>query len=255
MTDRFRYPQFCPVARAAELVGQRWTLLALRELMVGPQRFTDLRRRLADVSPSVLTERLASLEAAGVVCRRELPPPAATTVYELTALGRSFEPVLVELMRWGMRLMTPPQPGDQVEAEWLRLAVLAFGQRRPGPERRLAMRVVDGERSFELRLAGGPQGTTLLGDDAPVEATLCGTTFALLGVASGGLDPRRALEAGAIQIEGDNEAAFELPALFDVDQNDVDQNDVDPGDVARVDVDASSPGTDASAPASPHTKG
>ena len=109
----YRYPQFCAVARAAEIVGERWTLLILRELFFGQQRFGDLRRRLSEISPSVLSERLSYLESAGIVRRTELAPPAASNVYELTEHGRAFGPALSALAQWGMRFLLPPRPGEK----------------------------------------------------------------------------------------------------------------------------------------------
>ncbi|MCZ6714198.1 MAG: helix-turn-helix domain-containing protein, partial [Deltaproteobacteria bacterium] len=103
----FRYPQFCALARATEIVGERWTLLIVRDLSLGPLRFSALRRRLSGVSSSVVSERLTQLERRGLLEQRMLQPPAASTVYALTQMGRALQPVLVELMRWGTRFMLP----------------------------------------------------------------------------------------------------------------------------------------------------
>jgi DNA-binding HxlR family transcriptional regulator len=95
------YSDACPIARALDTIGERWALLVVRELVLGPQRFTDLRRALPGASTNMLTDRLRELEAHGVVHRRTLPPPAASTVYELTERGRELEPILNALGRWG----------------------------------------------------------------------------------------------------------------------------------------------------------
>jgi len=108
----FHYAQFCPLARVAELVGERWTLLILRDLFVGAQRFSDLRRRLPGISASVLSQRLRALEANGLVQRATLPPPGRAEVIELTALGRDFEPAMRELLRFGLRFLAPPKASD-----------------------------------------------------------------------------------------------------------------------------------------------
>ena len=105
-----RYAQFCPLACAAEILGERWTLLILRELCIGPQRFSDLRRRLPGISPSVLTERLERLEQREIVARRQLAPPTPASLYELTSLGRELEPALAELARWGTRFLSTRRP-------------------------------------------------------------------------------------------------------------------------------------------------
>src|SRR5258706_120419 len=104
MTDRRSYGDPCGIARALDLVGERWALLVVRELVLGPKRFTDLRDGLPGLSPDVLTERLRDLEQAGIVRRRTLAPPAGSRVYELTGWGRELEPVLVALGRWGSRI-------------------------------------------------------------------------------------------------------------------------------------------------------
>ena len=113
-----RYDQYCPIARSLELVGERWTLLVVRELMYGPRRYTDLAAGLPRIGTNVLAARLKELEAAGVVEKRKLPPPFASTVYELTPLGRSLRPVLHELARFGARLLGPP-PLEALEEGWL----------------------------------------------------------------------------------------------------------------------------------------
>ena len=98
-----RYDDGCAAAHALDLVGERWALLIVRELLLGPRRFSDLRHALGNISPNVLTQRLADLEDAGVLLRRELPPPAACRVYALTPWGAELEGVILELLRWGVR--------------------------------------------------------------------------------------------------------------------------------------------------------
>jgi DNA-binding HxlR family transcriptional regulator len=104
------YGDRCGIARALDVVGERWALLVVRDLLLGPKRFSDLRAGLRRVSPDVLAQRLRELEAAGVVRRRRLPAPAASQVYELTERGRELEPVVLGLGRWGGR--TPVPEGD-----------------------------------------------------------------------------------------------------------------------------------------------
>ena len=116
------YGPYCPVARTLELVGGRWTLLIVRELLVGPLRFTDLHAALGGIPRNLLADRLRDLEAHGVVVRRELPPPAARTVYELTDAGRGLLPVIGALAEWGLTHLPPPGPGEAVSPT---LAVLA----------------------------------------------------------------------------------------------------------------------------------
>src|SRR5919108_4063117 len=102
------YGDGCGIAHALDLVGERWALLVVRELLLGPKRFTDLRAGLPNLSPDVLSQRLRELERAGVVRRGTLPPPAASRVYELTEWGLELEPVVLALGRWGSRAPFPP---------------------------------------------------------------------------------------------------------------------------------------------------
>ncbi|MBA2383661.1 MAG: helix-turn-helix transcriptional regulator [Actinobacteria bacterium] len=113
-----RYDQYCPIAHALGVVGERWTLLVVRELARGPLRYTDLADRLPGIGTNILADRLKELEAACVVEKRKLPPPAASTVYELTEYGAGLRPVLHELARWGARSLGPPPP-DALEPGWL----------------------------------------------------------------------------------------------------------------------------------------
>ncbi|HEX8976711.1 MAG TPA: helix-turn-helix domain-containing protein [Solirubrobacteraceae bacterium] len=110
MADRRTYGDSCGIARALDRVGERWALLVVRELALGPKRFTDLRGGLPGVAPDILAQRLRDLEAAAVVHRRRLPPPAAARVYELTEWGRELVPVLLALGRWGSRAPLPDRP-------------------------------------------------------------------------------------------------------------------------------------------------
>src|ERR1700759_5497108 len=110
MTGRRTYGDSCGIARARDIVGERWALLVVRELVTGPKRFSDLRAGLPKIAPDVLAQRVRDLEAAGVVTRRRLPPPAASRVYELTEWGRELAPALVALGRWGSRAPLPAEP-------------------------------------------------------------------------------------------------------------------------------------------------
>ncbi|HEY4408430.1 MAG TPA: helix-turn-helix domain-containing protein [Acidimicrobiia bacterium] len=129
MTDR-SYGHYCPVAKTLELVGGRWTLLIVRELLVGPQRFTDLHLALEGIPRNLLADRLRHLEAHGIVTRQELPPPAARTVYELTGPGRELLPVIGALAQWGLTHLPPPGPDEPVSPA---LGVLAERHGLPLP--------------------------------------------------------------------------------------------------------------------------
>jgi len=109
---RKRYDQYCPVAHALGLVGERWALLVVLELMSGPKRYTDLADNLPGIGTNILADRLRDLEAGGIVARRKLPPPAASRVYELTEYGRALRPAIRELALWGARSLGPPTDDD-----------------------------------------------------------------------------------------------------------------------------------------------
>src|ERR1700682_5725987 len=124
-----RYNQFCALARAAEIVGERWTLLIIRELLLSPMRFGDLRERLDDISPALLTDRLNALVEVGVVQRAALPAPFNAQVYELTETGRAIQPAIRELIRWGGRFLFPMRKGETFEPDWVLLALEAIRRR------------------------------------------------------------------------------------------------------------------------------
>lgn len=104
------YGDACGIARALDVVGERWALLVVRELFLGPRRFSDLRRALPGASSNLLADRLRELEARGVIGRRKLAPPAGASVYELTGWGRELEPIVLALGGWGLRVPLPPEP-------------------------------------------------------------------------------------------------------------------------------------------------
>src|SRR5215217_5304446 len=120
---RKRYDQYCPIARALDLIGERWSLLVVRELMHGPKRYTDLVDHLPGIGTNILASRLRDLEACGIVAKRTLPPPAASRVYELTDYGRELKSVMRELALWGARSLGPPTDDAELFPGWLANAV------------------------------------------------------------------------------------------------------------------------------------
>ena len=154
------YGDPCGIARALDLVGERWALLVVRELLLGPKRFTDLRAGLPHVGPDMLAARLRELEESGVVRRDQLPPPAGARVYELTDWGRQLEPVLLALGRFGSQAPLPPDRGELgVDALVLALKTLFDPNRADG---------LIGQ-SFELRL--GDAVFALRATETGLEAT------------------------------------------------------------------------------------
>jgi DNA-binding HxlR family transcriptional regulator len=196
------YDQYCPVAHACGVVGERWTLLVVRELLHGPKRYTDLVEGLPGIGTNVLASRLRDLEQAGVVCKRKLPPPAASTVYELTEYGRELEEVMYALARWGARSLGPPGPDDEMYPEWGVNALPALFN--PEAARGLTETYVlaIGPDVFTAQIENGhlhPLVGAAEEYDLRVETDM--ETF--FGLATGDLLPSQALEAGHVWIEGD----------------------------------------------------
>jgi DNA-binding HxlR family transcriptional regulator len=211
----FRYAQFCPLARATELLGERWTLLVVRDLLTGPLRFSDLRSRLRGISSSVLADRLERLEGRGLVAQRELPAPAASIVYELTEAGRALRPVMVELARWGLRFLLPPNPNDHTEPAWATLGLSLFARSGPTPPCSFEVHVLAEGRESHAFVRGGPEGTQVTDSGTAPDAVLRGEGMTLLGLMAGLLDADAAVGAG-VEIEGDRAAVARFAELFQV---------------------------------------
>ena len=201
------FEQYCPVAHALGLVGDRWSLLIVRDLLHGARRYTDLLASLPGIGTNILAARLRALEEAGIVTKRRLPPPAASTVYELTEYGAELREAFFALARWGARSLGPPGPADELYPEWgLSAAAALFS-----PE---AARGVDD--TYVLKIAGDV--FTVRVDDGRMQAELGEAEDAdvvietdmngFFALASGEVTPRMALKRGFVTIEGDR-AAFE----------------------------------------------
>jgi DNA-binding HxlR family transcriptional regulator len=206
---RREYDQPCSLAFALDSVGERWSLLIGRELMLGPLRFSDLARAVGGAPTDVLTKRLRDLEADGVVERRELPPPAAATVYELTALGRGLERPLLELARWGMELQKAEDvvglaPSSLPNA--LRVIL------RPPPEDGFRLELRSEGQAFSLRAEEGWIAGSR-GSAGDPDLTLSGSPFMVLATVVAG-------PAGVpgVEIEGDAELLDRLGAMVVVPQ-------------------------------------
>jgi DNA-binding HxlR family transcriptional regulator len=142
------YQQYCPLARALDAVGERWSLLIIRELLGGPKRYTDLQDGLTGISPTLLARRLTELEAAGLIEQQVLPPPAARTVYALTSDGRALMPAIRELTQWGMHRLPEPGSGHRPGALMAaRAALLAYAQ---------PQRLAHTSRTYHVLIDGQP---------------------------------------------------------------------------------------------------
>jgi DNA-binding HxlR family transcriptional regulator len=187
-----RYDQYCPMAHALDLVGERWALLIVRELIHGPKRYTDLAEHLPGIGTNILAARLRSLEDYGIVSKRMLPAPAASRVYELTEYGQGLRTVMRELALWGARSLGPPKDDEELYPGWLANALELWASRAPsgGIEFRIGEEVasivdgavrsesvdqpetlVIGEPSdfFHLLIDGRLDGVTIEGDRSLLE--------------------------------------------------------------------------------------
>lgn len=213
MASKRTYGEACRFAHALDVVGERWSLLVVRELLLGPKRFTDLRAGLPHASPNILTERLRDLEQAAVVRKRKLPPPYGSSVYELTEWGRELEPIVTELGAWGARSPVPPE-SRAIGPDSIVLALRSlFDAERAGEltatvelrigEEVFHVEVADGELDLARGKAGDP-AATLAFPDAPTMAA----------VLTGQLPLEQALASNALAIDGSKQAAKRFLRLF-----------------------------------------
>jgi DNA-binding HxlR family transcriptional regulator len=210
MTGKRTYGDSCGIARALDLVGERWALLVVRELLLGPKRFTDLRAGLPSLSPDVLTQRLRELEEGGVVARRTLDPPAGSRVYELTPRGRELEPVVIALGRWGS--VAPMPPGRMrigVDSTVLALKTLFDPAAAAAGTYELRL---DGQR-FEARIANGELNLARSSATEP-DAMIATDPVTLTEIIWAGRSLAEALCSGAATVEGDRAALERFLRLF-----------------------------------------
>lgn len=223
MTQSRRYGDPCGIARALDVVGDRWALLVVRELIFGPKRFLQLRTGLRTVSPNVLSQRLRDLEAAGVVRREVLPPPASVAVYDLTGRGHALEPVLLALGRWGSResitttrelttdafLVALKTAFDPAAAQaWP--AEQATGPRPPGTTT-YALDI--GRDAATLTVADGALDITLGRPEHP-DAGLAGDMTTMRAIAFGREPIADAEQDGRLTVTGDRALAARFASLF-----------------------------------------
>ena len=205
------YGERCAVARALDVVGERWALLVVRELLLGPKRFTDLRAGVPNAKPSVLSQRLRELEDAGVVRRRKLGPPARAWVYELTEDGQELEPIVVALGHWGRRVPVPP--GAVYGGDALALALKSLFD----PD---AARGLSG--SYELRLdedrfqieVGEGRIAVRRGELAAPDAVIETDPETLGAVLFDGRELKQAMDSGHLTVEGDRKLAARFVAHY-----------------------------------------
>jgi DNA-binding HxlR family transcriptional regulator len=201
------YNEYCAIAKSLDVVGDRWTLLIVRELALrGACRYTDLRNGLPGIASNLLAERLRELEHADVIAREDAPPPIATTLFRLTPRGEQLRPVLEELMRWGLPLMTEQNPGDAVRSHWLAWAIeLMLTDRQPDASP-VTVELQTGDQPIVIETRDGTIHARL-GPADSADATLSGPPKPILGLLLGLLPPADA-KAHGIDYQGD-------PAILD----------------------------------------
>jgi DNA-binding HxlR family transcriptional regulator len=212
MGTKRSYGDACRLAYALDLVGERWSLLIVRELLLGPKRFTDLRHGLPNASPNILSERLRELEQGGVVHRRKLPPPAASQVYELTEWGRELEPVVTRLGAWGARSPLPPEH-EEIGTDSIVLALRSLFDPVAAAGLKQSYELRLGDERFRVDVAAGKLGLERgeVEDPAVAIDTDAPTLAALL---TGQLPLEQALESGVATVEGSKKEARRFLALF-----------------------------------------
>jgi DNA-binding HxlR family transcriptional regulator len=211
-TSRRSYEDACGAAHALDLVGERWALLVMRELLLGPKRFSDLRADLPGISANILTQRLEGLEAAGLLVRRKLPPPASARVYELTPWGYESEPIFQALGRWAVR-SPDHDPSLPLSAVSLLLSfrTMLDPHRAEGFEARIGLRI--GVETFLARVADG-RIEVARGDLKDATAVFTGTAPAIAAAVYGGQPLKTLIAAGALSLEGERQVAERFVTLF-----------------------------------------
>ena len=208
------YNQNCSLAYSLDVIGERWTLLLIRELLTGPQRFTDLLRNLPGIGTNLLAARLKDLEEVGVVERRTLPPPAASAVYDLTDLGRELQPALVELLRWGNKLPRAPKRTEYSRPGWAILAMHAAFQPEAAKGVKDTYEFRIGDEVFYARIDDGAIETGQ-GHAGNPDLVIAADLQTFLDLAST-LPIAQAIASDKIRVEGDLAAVERLAQVFDL---------------------------------------
>ncbi len=213
MGSKRSYGDACRFAHALDLIGERWALLVVRELLLGPKRFTDLRAGLPHASTNILSERLRDLEQGRVVQRRKLPPPAGSTVYELTEWGRDLEPIVTELGAWGARSPFPPT-SKEINTDSIVLALGSLFDSERAGELEASYALTIGDERFWVTVSGGEVKLDRGAAPNPTASIAVpdAATFAALLADQLSLD--EALDSGTAQIEGGKQAAKRFLRLF-----------------------------------------
>ncbi len=211
-SDKRRYDDACAAAHGMDLIGERWSMPIIRELLMGPRRFSDLKASLRAISANVLTQRLEGLEAAGILGRRKLPPPASVQVYELTPWGYEAAPIFQALGRWAVRSPRhdPTRPFSPVS---LMLSLRTMFRPEAAGDARGRLQLRMGEESFFWGLSDG-QVQIGRGEVPDPDATLTGAPTAIASIVYGGRPLEDAVATGDLVVEGDLDLIRRLPSFF-----------------------------------------
>jgi DNA-binding HxlR family transcriptional regulator len=213
MATKRSYGEACRFAHALDLVGERWALLVVRELLLGPKRFTDLRAGLPHASSNILSERLRDLEQGAVVQRRKLPPPAASWVYELTEWGRELEPIVTKLGAWGARSPFPPD-SEEIGPDSIVLALRSLFDAEAAGDLTATYELRIGDERFRVEIAGGELNLKRGAASEPIASIAAPDAPTLAAVLTGQLLLDDALSSGVAQIEGGKQATKRFLRLF-----------------------------------------
>ena len=212
MNGKRSYEDACAASHALDLVGERWALLVARELILGPKRFSDLRAGLPGISPNVLTQRLQELEQASVLRRRQLAPPSAAWVYELTEWGHGLESVIIALGRWGVRSPQLPM-GPAISVDGLILSFRSMFDPKQATGFKAGLEFHFGSDVFHAEVSG-PRFAIARGAARGPDARIEADPNLLAGLVYGGADLAETIRAGALRLLGDKAAFKRFLTLF-----------------------------------------
>lgn len=201
------YNRYCALSRALDVIGERWSLLIVLELLSGPKRFTDLEQGVAGIARNLLSKRLKHLQACEVIQKRDLEPPAHSTVYELTDTGRALEPAIRELQRWGVEFLGFPDEDQELRGEWILEALISLADESEIGDFSATYAFQLDDSMFHLRIADG----SVEGREAPfqnIDLTVRGTAHAFAEAMVSQQPVDRLADDGGLEFEGD-------PSLFD----------------------------------------
>ena len=206
------YGQFCGLARALEVVGERWAVLIVRDLLVGPRRFTDLHRGLPKIPTNVLAARLKELEAAGVVRRRVLPRPSSSVIYELTEYGAELEDVLIRLGRWGAKLLDEPRSDEIITVDSMVMAMRSTFHPEAARGLHAGFELHFGDIVIHARVDNGK--VRAAAGPLPAPDLIIEAGPAIKELMSGAIGPTEAIKNGTVRLKGNAKLLTRFAEIF-----------------------------------------